>query len=527
MKLASIHAALGPAALLLLLATGCRATPAHEKLHQRAMRPRHFHGHAHWHPIAKRGKMCEFPTDDPNLVAITPEGKNAGWAMSPDQECRPGHYCPIACKPGMVMAQWDPHSDYTYPSSMNGGLHCGEDGIVRKPFPDRPNCVEGTGTVRVVNQCRNPLSWCQTILPGNELMAIPTLAEVETETTISVPGASYWRKTSAHYYVNPPGTGVEGCIWGSESQAIGNWSPFVVGANTERNGMTFVKIGWNPKFLELDMKAPGFSLKIECPDGGCVGLPCEIRSSSGKGSVESKLAAAGAGGAKFCVVTVPKGKVANVVVTEEGSGGKGGGGGGGGYPVHSSKEAKTETVAPPPEPSTTVVQEPTTVPEKMTTTPEPLTTQQSTTIKTTTKPPPPPPPPVTTSATTTSSAGLLSPAYVPITTSKNLVATTSSVATTTSGNHKTSNSTMSSTTSKFRRPTMLPGAVFNENATAPTGFAAKGSVSSSWSPPQATPNSPPNSPAIVSSKKGEAGRQQGNAAVAGLVVAFVAAACFF
>lgn len=66
----------------------------------------------------KRG-TCKFPGDeDSNLVAITPDAKNAGWALSPDQECKPGSYCPIACKPGMVMAQWDPDSTYDYPASM-------------------------------------------------------------------------------------------------------------------------------------------------------------------------------------------------------------------------------------------------------------------------------------------------------------------------------------------------------------------------------------------------------------------------
>lgn len=68
----------------------------------------------------KRGGSCPFPTDDPNLVSVTPDEKNAGWAMSPDQECEPGNYCPFACKPGMVMNQWEPDSTYTYPSSMVG-----------------------------------------------------------------------------------------------------------------------------------------------------------------------------------------------------------------------------------------------------------------------------------------------------------------------------------------------------------------------------------------------------------------------
>lgn len=82
----------------------------------------HERGAGHLHgspaPIVKRGGQCEFPTDDPNMVAVTPDEKNAGWAMSPDQECKPGSYCPFACKPGMVMNQWDPDSTYDYPASM-------------------------------------------------------------------------------------------------------------------------------------------------------------------------------------------------------------------------------------------------------------------------------------------------------------------------------------------------------------------------------------------------------------------------
>ena len=66
---------------------------------------------------ARTGK-CQFPTDA-GLIAVTPEDRNGGWAMSPDQCCEPGGYCPYACPPGQVMAQWDPDATaYTYPQSM-------------------------------------------------------------------------------------------------------------------------------------------------------------------------------------------------------------------------------------------------------------------------------------------------------------------------------------------------------------------------------------------------------------------------
>ena len=68
--------------------------------------------------IEKRGGQCAFPTNA-GLVAVTPDQQNAGWAMSPNQPCLPGNYCPYACPPGQVSMQWDPSAtSYTYPKSM-------------------------------------------------------------------------------------------------------------------------------------------------------------------------------------------------------------------------------------------------------------------------------------------------------------------------------------------------------------------------------------------------------------------------
>ena len=68
--------------------------------------------------VEKRDGQCAFPYDA-GLVPVTPGSMNAGWAMSPDQPCKPGNYCPYACPPGQVMAQWDPEAtSYTYPQSM-------------------------------------------------------------------------------------------------------------------------------------------------------------------------------------------------------------------------------------------------------------------------------------------------------------------------------------------------------------------------------------------------------------------------
>lgn len=87
----------------------------------------HGHHHARHHEaravpetntLQKKSGQCQFPTDA-GLVSVTPNEQNAGWAMSPNQPCEPGNYCPYACPPGQVSMQWDPEAtSYTYPMSM-------------------------------------------------------------------------------------------------------------------------------------------------------------------------------------------------------------------------------------------------------------------------------------------------------------------------------------------------------------------------------------------------------------------------
>jgi hypothetical protein len=95
--------------------------------------------------IEKRGGQCQFPSDA-GLVAVTPGSSNAGWAMSPDQPCQPGHYCPYACPSGQMMAQWDPDAtSYTYPQSMV--LNC-------VPTPALPFVLIGSRMVGCLRQER-------------------------------------------------------------------------------------------------------------------------------------------------------------------------------------------------------------------------------------------------------------------------------------------------------------------------------------------------------------------------------------
>lgn len=185
--------------------------------------------------------------------------------------------------------------------------------------------------IGVTNEAGSVVSFCQTVLPGNEAMLIPT--EVYDTATLANPGTDYWCKTAAHFYINPPGiSAAEACVWGTNQQDVGNWSPYVAGTNTDATGQTFIKLGWNPIYLEpatpFRNTMPDWGVRIECPGGGCNGLPCEISPKTNWVNQMTGSSSNGAGGGAFCVVTVPKGSSANFVVF----GGAGGGGPGSGGP---------------------------------------------------------------------------------------------------------------------------------------------------------------------------------------------------
>ena len=49
--------------------------------------------------------------------------------------------------------------------------------------------------MNAVNKAGDVVSFCQTVLPGNEAMLIPT--SVEAFETLTVPGPNYWCSTAA------------------------------------------------------------------------------------------------------------------------------------------------------------------------------------------------------------------------------------------------------------------------------------------------------------------------------------------
>lgn len=78
---------------------------------------------------------------------------------------------------------------------QNGGLFCDNNGNIKKPFPNRPYCVDGAGNVGCHNKASGNVAICQTVLPGNEAMLIPTM--VENSATLAIPGPEYWAGTAA------------------------------------------------------------------------------------------------------------------------------------------------------------------------------------------------------------------------------------------------------------------------------------------------------------------------------------------
>ncbi|KAL9615722.1 MAG: hypothetical protein Q9160_009312 [Pyrenula sp. 1 TL-2023] len=263
---------------------------------------------------------------------------------------------------------------------MNGGLYCDSNGQISKPFPDKDYCKDGSGNIGVKNNADGVVSFCQTVLPGNEAMLIPT--SIQDWEALAVPGPSYWCETAAHYYINPPGVGTDkACVWGSKDNPVGNWSPYVAGANTDPNGNTFIKLAWNPVYLEpatpFRNNMPTWGVEISCEGDGCNGLPCKIDPKENSVNQMVGQSTDGAGGGAFCVVTVPKGVKADFVVFQNGGGMDNSGG---------SNHHGSSAAPPPPPPSSS------SPPSSSPPPPPPPPSSSSAPPPSSTYQPPPPPP---------------------------------------------------------------------------------------------------------------------------------------
>ncbi|KAJ2720838.1 hypothetical protein GGI07_004360 [Coemansia sp. Benny D115] len=241
-----------------------------------------------------------------NVVPITPGSSNGGWAMSPDQQCRPNSWCPYACAPGFYSAQWDPSAAlYNGKGSMNGGLYADGSGKLSKPFPDRPFCSAGMFNANIKNTLGQPVSACQTVYPGNEAMIIPSVAQPGGTVPLNIVPSSYWLGTSSQFYVNLAGSTGEQCIWGNADKPIGNWAPYIFGGGQGKDGNTYISVQYNPLYSSVGFnKANAYNVRIECVSGNCnfpAGGQCKCE--GGSCSVDNG-----------CTVTLSQGAKANFVI---------------------------------------------------------------------------------------------------------------------------------------------------------------------------------------------------------------------
>ncbi|KAI9290997.1 hypothetical protein K502DRAFT_272177, partial [Neoconidiobolus thromboides FSU 785] len=194
-------------------------------------------------------KTCKLPNDS-LITPITKDQLNAGWAMSPDQQCTYGKWCPYACKSGYYSSQWDPTSKCPNGpecGSMNGGLYCDNNGNLQLPFKDKPLCSLSLNNVNIKSELNEAVSFCQTVYPGNEAMIIPTVAEPQcSNQIINSPPSTYWQGTSAQYYVNPKNSDSSKCIWGDANKPYGNWAPYVLGIGQGAQSLTYMSLTVNP-----------------------------------------------------------------------------------------------------------------------------------------------------------------------------------------------------------------------------------------------------------------------------------------
>ncbi|CCD23557.1 SUN family protein UTH1 NDAI_0B05240 [Naumovozyma dairenensis CBS 421] len=234
-------------------------------------------------------KCSDFPSDQ-GAVSINWIGLN-GWTsiMNMDGQtsttCEDGMYCSYACAPGMSKTQWP--ADQPADGKSVGGLYC-KDGYLYRSNTDYSSlCVAGVDTAIAVNQISQSIAMCRTDYPGSENMVIPTVVDAGSSQPISVVDEDTYytwqgKKTSTQYYVNNAGVSMEdGCVWGTDGSAVGNWAPVVLGAGST-GGISYLSIIPNPN----NKTPPNYNVKIVASEGSTVVGSCSYENGvySGSGS---------------------------------------------------------------------------------------------------------------------------------------------------------------------------------------------------------------------------------------------------
>ncbi|KAJ2168078.1 hypothetical protein IW139_000839 [Coemansia sp. RSA 353] len=241
-----------------------------------------------------------------NVVPLTPGSQNGGWAMSPNQMCKPNSWCPYACAPGYYSAQWDPSAVlYNGAGSMNGGLYADANGVLSKPNKDAAFCVRGMGNARIRNTLGESVSACQTVYPGNEAMIIPSVAGAGGSVDLNIVPSTYWLGTSSQFYVNLRGSSAEQCVWGDSDKPVGNWAPYIFGGGQAKDGNTYISVQFNPLYTSAGFSvSDAYNVEIVC-DGGACNFPegGKCKCEGGKCSVDNG-----------CTVTLGAGASASFVL---------------------------------------------------------------------------------------------------------------------------------------------------------------------------------------------------------------------
>jgi SUN family beta-glucosidase len=173
--------------------------------------------------------------------------------------CAPGSFCSYGCPPGYQKSQW-PSAQGSTGQSI-GGLYCNSNGMLELSRPSVPQlCVAGTGQVKVQNKLGTIVSICRTDYPGTESETIALGAQPGQTNDLTCPDANnyyMWQGsfTSAQYYVNPSGVGVdEACQWQTADHTgshhgspgnVGNWAPVNLGVGRGPAGTTYISMFQN------------------------------------------------------------------------------------------------------------------------------------------------------------------------------------------------------------------------------------------------------------------------------------------
>ena len=186
--------------------------------------------------------------------------------------CTDGSYCSYACPAGYQKSQWPSTQGATGQSV--GGILC-EGGKLKltNSGMSKSLCMKGAGqvNVQVNNQLGQSVSVCRTDYPGTESETIPLTVGAGSTQPVCMPDADNYYNwqgshTSAQYYVNPAGVGVEdACQWGSSGNPWGNWAPLNLGVGYS-NGAAWLSI-----FQNAPTTSANLDFKVEIQGDGMSG----------------------------------------------------------------------------------------------------------------------------------------------------------------------------------------------------------------------------------------------------------------